>query len=240
MKKILAAFLILTATASFAAASEYKDFSHDLSKPYSFYRKALAMTTKKDDTEKAKAAINSFVETYSKFSKKYIADPPANFAKDNSYQTSIKRAMDVANESLAYINAGNIGRAHTSLEEIRYIFWKMRVNGGVASLEDKANDFHEAMEVLFNQASASKEPEDLQRLYERYGRWFQIKWEDIKNGDDISKFQANFAPLFAEGKNAIEKYLSTLKKGDYAEAKKLSGAVKSAYKNIWMMNPSEK
>jgi hypothetical protein len=114
--------------------------------------------------------------------------------------------------------------------------WEMRVTSGIVSLSDKANDFHEAMEIILEHTSAAKDPEDIQRVHERYASWFLIKWEDHANASDIASVKKSFDPAFAEGRKAIVDYLDALKKGDVGLAKKLAGGVKNAYKKLWLLD----
>jgi hypothetical protein len=236
MKKIILLFLAGVLCAGAAQASEYAAFTRDLVQPYDYYKKSLSLTSKKEDAEKAKAAIASFIDTWEKFSVTYAADVPKPFAGISDFPTRIKRPVAVGRQAAEYLKAGNVGRAHTALEEVRYLMWEMRVKSGIVSLSDKANDFHEAMEVLLDHAAEAKEPEDAQRVFERYGAWFLIKWDDMANAPDTASVKKSFDPAFEEGRKAVVAWLDALKQGDAATAKKLSGSVKGAYKKVWMLD----
>lgn len=236
MKK---AILLIAAGVLFAGAahaSEYAAFTRDLVKPYDFYKKSLSLTSKKEDAEKARAAIASFIDTWEPFATTYAADVPKPFTGIRDFSGKIKRPVAVGRQAAEYLKAGNVGRAHTVLEEVRYLMWELRVTSGIISLSDKANDFHEAMEVILNSAAAAKEPEDAQRIYERYGAWFLIKWNDMANAPDTASVKQAFEPAFEEGRKTVVAYLDALKQGDAAAAKKLSGGVKGAYKKVWMLD----
>ncbi len=236
MKKVIVLFVAGVLFAGAAQASEYAAFTRDLVQPYDFYKKSLSLTSKKEDAEKAKAAIASFIETWEPFANTYAADVPKPFTGIRDFSGKIKRPVAVGRQAAEYLKGGNIGRAHTVLEEVRYLMWEMRVASGIVSLSDKANDFHEAMEVVLSSAAAAKEPEDAQRVYERYGAWFLIKWNDMVNAPDTASVKKAFDPAFEEGRKTIMAYLDALKQGDAATAKKLSGSVKGAYKKVWMLD----
>jgi len=235
-QKLLLLAAIALMTTSISHASEYAAFTRDLAQPYSFYKKSLALTTRKEDADKAKAALASFTESWNKLAAIYSNDPPAAFTGIKDFPARIKRPVEVAKQSADYLKAGNIGRAHTVLEEVRYLLWEMRVSVGIVSLADKANDFHEVMEVVLSKAATAQEPEDLQRVYERYGRWFLLKWDDMAFAPDVRSVQKDFGPAFSEGRQELVIYLNALKDGNIAEAKKRSSSVKGAYKKIWMMD----
>jgi hypothetical protein len=236
MKKLSLIVVICVMSATMSFASEYETFTRDLAKPYSFYKKSLSLTSKKEDADKAKAALASFAESWGKFATIYANDPPKKLAGVHDFASKIKRPVDVAKQSAEYLNSGNIGRAHTVLEEVRYLMWDMRIRSGIVSLADKANDFHEVMEVVFNQVGLAKEPEDAQRVYERYAPWFLLKWDEMALAPDVTSVHKDFNPAFAEGRKNVIDYLDALKQGNPAEAKKRAGAVKNAYKTIWMLD----
>jgi hypothetical protein len=233
MRKVLLLLVVGVLFTGVAHASDYAAFTRDLIQPYDYFKKALSLTSKKENAEKAKVAIASFVETWGVLASKYADDVPAPFAGISDFPTRIKRPVEVGRQAAEYLKAGNVGRAHTVLEEVRYLMWEMRVKSGVVSLSDKANDFHEAMEIVLDHAAAAKEKEDAQRVYERYAAWFLIKWDDMANASDIVSVKKSFDPAFADGRKAITGYLESLKQGDVAMAKKLSGSVKNAYKGVW-------
>lgn len=236
MKNMINVLIIGVLTSGIASASEYKAFTRDLVQPYNYFKQSLMLTSKKDDADKAKAALASFADSWEKFATVYANDPPVQLSTISDFSTRIKRPVAVARLASDYLKAGNIGRAHTVLEEVRYLMWDMRVRAGIVSLSDKANDFHEAMEVIFDHADSAKEPEDVQRVYERYAPWFLIKWDEMALASDLAAVNKEFDSAFKEGRSVIISYLDALKRGDSAEAKKISGGVKGAYKKIWMLN----
>lgn len=236
MRKILLALVAGVMVTGMAHASEYSAFSNDMVRPYGYYKKSLSLTSKKEDAEKAKAAIASLIESWEPFAAKYAGDVPKQLTGINDFSSRIKRPVEVARQAAEYLKAGNVGRAHTVLEEIRYLMWEMRVKSGIVSLSDKTNDFHEVMEIVLDHAAAAKEPEDAQRVYERYAAWFLIKWDDLANATDIHPVRNAFDPAFHDGRKAVVAYLEALKHGDAAGAKKLSGSVKSAYKKVWSLD----
>lgn len=236
MKNVALFIAITIMTATLSYASEYESFTRDLVKPYNFYKKSLSLTSKKEDADKAKVALVSFQESWDKFSAQYANDPPKKLSGVQDFATRIKRPVEIARQSAEYLKAGNVGRAHTVLEEVRYLMWDLRVRSGVVSLADKANDFHEVMEVVLNQVASAKEPEDAQRVYERYAPWMLLKWDELALAQDLGSVRMEFNPAFAEGKKNVAGYLDALRDGNVSEAKKRSGSVKNAYKRIWMID----
>ncbi len=236
MKIIVLSIVIGVMFSVTAGASEYSAFTNDMVKPYYHFKNAISLTSKKEDADKAKIAIAAFIEAWGTFAAKYADDMPNQLTGISDFSNRIKRPAEVGRIAADYLKNGNVGRAHTVLEEVRYLLWEMRVKSGIVSLSDKANDFHEAMEILLDHTAAAKEAEDAQHIYERYAAWFLIKWDDISNSADIASVKKTFDPAFIEGRKNILAYLDALKNGDLAGAKKLSGSVKGAYKKIWMLD----
>jgi len=236
MRKILSFVVAVVISAGVAHASEYAAFTSDLVTPYDFYKKSLALTTKKEDAEKAKSAINSFVEAWSPFAAKYSADRPKPFIRITDFSARIKRPTEIGKQAAEQLKAGNIAQAHAALEEVRYLLWEMRIKSGIVSLSDKANDFHEAMELVLDHAGEAKSADDAKKIFSRYGAWFLIKWDDMANADDIASVRKSFEPAFTEGRKTVVSYLDTLQQGDLTQVKKLSGSVKGAYKRVWMLD----
>lgn len=236
MSKFLSLVVALIIFAGVAQASEYKTFTSDLVKPYDFYKKSLSLTTKKEDAEKAKSALTSFVESWSTFAAKYSVDTPSPFLRIADFKTRIMRPTEVGKQALELLNSGNIAQAHSALEEVRYLLWDMRIKSGIVSLSDKANDFHEAMELVLDHAGNAKSADDAKKIFGRYGAWFLIKWDDMANADDISSVGKSFEAAFTDGRKSVVTYLDFLKQGDLIQAKKQSGSVKGAYKRIWMLD----
>jgi len=235
--KTMALTGILLALANFACASEYKDFLRDLAGPYAHYRQTLVLTSNKDNLAKAQQAIEQFMQGWEGLALRYAGDPPTPFAGIADFSGKIKRPVAVGKEALALIKGDQVAQAHAALEEVRYLLWDMRVRAGINSLADKANDFHEAMEVVLDQATVAKTPEELTRLWGRYGAWLAIKWEDHALADDLGPIRAEFDVALLDGRKAVAGYLDALHAGNAESAKKLAGGVKNAYKKIWAIDP---
>lgn len=227
-------FLMAAGTAS---ASEYADFLRDLAKPYDHYRQSLVLTSSKDNAEKAQQAIGQFTSGWEMLAARYADDPPKPFAGIADFSARIKRPVEVGRQAQALMKEGKVARAHSVLEEVRYLLWDMRIRSGINSIADKANDFHEAMEIVLDQAAAAKSPEELIGVAERYGAWLKIKWEEQALAGDLAPLRKEFEPAYAEGRKAVADYLDALRAGNAEAAKKLSGGVKGAYKKVWSLDP---
>jgi hypothetical protein len=227
--------LLLVSTPSLA--SNYTDFQRDLAVPYGHYRQSLMLTSKKENADQAKLAIEQFIKEWETLSKRYSADIPAPFVAIADFSNKLHRPVAIGHEALILVNEGQVSNAHAVLEEVRYLLWGMRIQARLNSVADKANDFHEAMEVVMDQAAAAHSAEELSAISQRYGAWLMIKWEEHALADDMTSIRAKFDPALAEGRPVINAYLDALRAGDSVASKKLISSVKNAYKKIWLLDP---
>lgn len=230
-----AGFLLVSTNAS--AVSNYADFSRDLAVPYGHYRLSLALTNNQDNAYKALVAMDRFIAGWEGLAKRYADDPPAPFAGIADFPEKMSRPIAIGREAISLLKDGEVARAHLLLEEVRYLLWDMRIQARINSIADKANDFHEAMEVVFDRAAAAKNADDLAAVQRRYGAWLSIKWEEQAMAGDLESIRPEFETALAEGRTAIASYLAALHGGDAVAAGKLTGGVKNAYKKIWGLDP---
>lgn len=228
----------LTALATHAAiAAEYADFLRDLAGPYAFYRQSLVLTSNNDNIDKATQAINQFAAGWKGIAERYAGDPPKPFADIPDYAGKIRQPLRISQEAQALMTAGKVKQAHTVLEEVRYLLWEMRIQAGINSIADKANDFHEVMEIVLDHAAAAKSAEDLASVEARYGAWMAIKWDEHALAADLGPVRKEFDVAFAEGRKTIAEYRTVLRNGKLDAAKKMVGPIKNAYKMMWAIDP---
>jgi len=218
-------------------ASEYADFLRDLSGPYAHYRQSLMLTSNANNIDKAAQSISQFSIGWKGITEKYAGDPPKPFATIPGYTENIGRPLTISQEAQALLAAGKVFEAHSVLEEIRYLLWGMRVQAGINSVADKANDFHEAMEVILDHAAAAKNAEELSAVEARYGAWVAIKWEEHALAADLDSVRKEFDAAFSDGRKTIADYRAVLRNGNIEAAKKMVGPIKNAYKKIWALDP---
>jgi len=233
--RLIALCMFLLSIPGLVMASEYAVFTKDIVEPYGFYKKSLALTSKKKNQEKAIAVVQKFVNSWGVFASKYANDVPDLLSQTDGFSAKIKRPVAVGEEALAMLKAGKVGEAHSNLEEIRYSLWRMRVDAGIISLNDKVNDFHEAMEIVLGGIGEDSSAEQLQHLGSRYGDWLAIKWAEVGTANISVADKDTFSQSIKNGHDAIVKMLAALKKGNGVEAKNAGGKVKKSYKAVFFL-----
>lgn len=233
--KFFAVYIFLLSIPGLTIASEYAVFKKDIVEPYGLYKKSLALTSKKKNQEKAVVVVQKFIKSWSALANKYENNIPDQLNKTVDFNNKINRPVTVAEEALAMLKLGKVKKAHTHLEQIRYSLWRIRVDAGIISLNDKINDFHEAMEIVLDGITEDSSSEQLQHLGNRYGDWLAIKWAEVGTANYSVSDKDTFALVIKNGENAITKLVEILKKGIAAEARKAGGNVKKSYKAVFFL-----
>ncbi len=236
--KFIAAYILLLSAPGLLMASQYDAFTKDIMQPYGLYKKSLALTSKTENKEKAIVVVEKFIGAWGELADKYANDVPDRLSSIQDFSGKINRPTAVGEEALAMLKAGQVKKAHSHLEEVRYGLWRMRTDAGVVSLNDKVNDFHEAMEIMMGGIKADNSAEHLQHLGERYGQWLAIKWAEIAHTGDSVVDKAAFAEVIQNGDSAIVMLSAVLKEGDASAAKKAIGKVKKAYISLFFLPES--
>ena len=195
------------------------------------------LTSNPDNIDKATQSISQFSTGWKGIVEKYAGDPPKPFAIIPGYADKIGRPLMISQEAQTLMATGKVAQAHMVLEEIRYLLWGMRVQAGINSVADKANDFHEAMEIILDHAAAAKDAEELAAVEARYGAWVVIKWEEHSLAADLGPVRKEFDIALTDGRKTIADYLTVLRNGNFEAAKKMVGPIKSAYKKMWAIDP---
>ena len=233
--RFIAICVFLLGIPGLVAASEYSAFTKDIVEPYGYYKKALSLTSKKKNQDQAVAVVQKFVNTWHTFADKYDDDAPEPFRNTADFNEKIVHPATLGEEALIMLKAGEVLESHKHLEEVRYLLWRMRVEAGIFSLNDKINDFHEAMEIVLDGIKKDGSANHLQHLGYRYGNWLAIKWAEVGEADDTVVDKEAFTRVVKDGHNAIAKLIDALKQGNVDGAKKAGGKVKKGYKAIFFL-----
>lgn len=236
--KLIAAYILLLCAPGIVFASQYDTYTKDIMQPYGLYKKSLALTSKVENKQKAISVVKKFINSWGELAAKYASDVPDRLASTVDFSAKINRPIAVGKEALALLNKGEVKKAHAHLEEVRYTLWRMRADAGITSLNDKVNDFHEAMEVVMDGIKTDNSASHLQHIGDRYGQWLAIKWAEIAHFSAAVEDKAAFAEIVNNGENAIIKLIKVLKDGNAASAKKEMGKVKKAYKSLFFLPES--
>lgn len=232
---VLAVSLLLLMPAG-SFASDYSAFTKDLAVPYRQYKQSLSLTSKKEDAEKAKAAISAFIDGWEILATKYGKDVPTVFSAVKGFPELIARPVTVGRDAKALMEKGEIKMAHNALEEVRYLMWNLRATNGIVALADKANNFHEAMEIVLDKADEAKDAAAMKNIEARFGSWLAVAWEELALAPAAERSTPVFAATLLDGRSAVSGLRTALQSGDRQAAKQYGTAVKNSYKKIFFMD----
>ena len=217
-------------------AAEYSTFQHDSVEAYGYYKKALSLTSKPNTQKESIATMEKFMSSWKVFTDKHKETAPEPFAALPNYTELVVQPLSIGQQVLIELKEGQIKTAHTTLEDIRYLLWKMRTDARLATLSDKVNDFHEVMEVVLDKMHENESPESFRKVGSRYGAWMEIKWEEQAGMDVFAAERDTFNKVLQNGRNAITELRSQLASGDIKAAKAASKKVKKSYKAIFFLD----
>ena len=217
-------------------AADFSTFQHDSVEAYGYYKKALSLTSKPDTQKKSIATMEKFMSSWKVFAGKHKQNAPEPFTALPNYADLIDRPLTIGQQVLDELEDGQIKTAHSTLEEIRYLLWKMRTDAGIVSLSDKVNDFHEVMEIVLDKMHEEQSAENFRSVGKRYGAWMEIKWEEQASMDVFAAERDTFEQGMQSGRHAITELRSQLSKGDIKAAKAAGKKVKKAYKAIFFLD----
>lgn len=223
--------LLVLPLPSYAATGE--KFAADMVEPYGFYKQALSLTSKAENQEKALQSTELFLAAWGKLTAAYAKEIPEPFAGRTEFTPVLQRSAAVGQEAMALLQGGKVLEAHLALEEIRYLLWEMRVQAGLTTLNDKVNDFHEAMEIVLE--GMDEHSATLAKFGKRYGGWLAIKWEEVASLQPTIQEREIFAAAVAAGRQAIADSRKAMAADDLPAAKKAAAAIKGAYKKIFAL-----
>ncbi len=236
MKKIVTTLILIgMILPGVAFGSQYSDFQKDIQEPYGWYKKALGLTSKKENQQKAQAAVENFIKTWKQFSAQYEQNVPDQLQPVRDFKARIMAPSGIGENALKLIQQGDVLEAHAILEEIRYSLWDMRVQAHISSLNDKVNDFHEAMEIVLDKVKEADSAAALQSIEKRYGAWLAIKWKEVGNSSGSGTETKEFHESVTAGLKAIEELRKSMTEGDIKGSSKAGSSVKKAYKSIFFL-----
>ena len=128
-----------------AIAGPVRDFERDLSNAYAHYRAAL-LSSNQSNKAATEAAIAAFGDAWSKQIAVHKATPPPHYADDTKWGETLDKVTSVIAKSKTEAGAGDLPKAHATLEAIRDLIGDLRLRNGTISYSDRVNIYHEHME----------------------------------------------------------------------------------------------
>ena len=130
-----------------------KYFLEDFNAMNHFYKQTLFFTGKAE-REKANANYEKWVPAFENFEKKYSEYRPYALRSDTRFETDIAQTKAMMLGVKEAVKSGDLKQAHLDLEKIRPVFQEQFKRNGFSMLSVALVDFHDAMELMLDTASA--------------------------------------------------------------------------------------
>jgi hypothetical protein len=162
----LAVVVLLVAIVAGSYASDFmtrKLFLEDFNAMNDHYKQTLFLTGK-NERAKAIEKYDLFVPAYAKFQAKYSAYRPHALKGDEQLSADLAAVQDMVVAVNDQVRTGDLHEVHLALEKVRPVFQDVFKRNGFSMLSVALVDFHDAMELMLDAATA-KDADKLQALY---------------------------------------------------------------------------
>jgi hypothetical protein len=197
-----------------------KLFLEDFNAMNNFYKQTLFLTGK-NEREKAIANYESLLPAYKKFQEKYSAYQPHALKGDGQLQSDFARVGGMLAGVNDLVRTGDLHQAHLDLEKVRPVFQDMFKRNGFSMLAVALVDFHDAMELMLDAATA-KDSAKLVALYPQVSDNLKVV-EAEANDAEIQAIRKNLDELVELARKAATDQLTA--KGD---------ALKSSFVKVYL------
>lgn len=192
---VLAIVLLAAVAIGGSYASSFftrKLFLEDFNVMNNFYKQTLFLTGK-NEREKAIANYESLLPAYKQFQEKYSAYQPHALKGDGQLQSDLARVGGMLAGVNALVRTGDLHQAHLDLEKVRPVFQDMFKRNGFSMLAVALVDFHDAMELMLDAATA-RDSAKLVALYPQVSDNLKVV-EAEANDADIQAIRKNLDEL---------------------------------------------
>ncbi|GAB4397486.1 MAG: hypothetical protein OHK0048_05940 [Rhodoferax sp.] len=117
------------------------------------YRVALYKTNSQSQTE-AEQALAQAQKAWQALRDRFGDQPPAPYNQDPEFASTLRRVAEVYTTALGQVQAGELSRAHASLEAVRDLTAALRERNQIVVFSDHMNDYHAQMEHLLTDGTA--------------------------------------------------------------------------------------
>lgn len=216
LRIVLAWFLLIVEVVGGSFASSFltsKFFLKDFNAMNEEYKQTLYLTGR-NEREKAVLHYENLLPAYERFKAKYSTYRPYILKNDTQLPSDLARVAGMLTGVKELVYNGDLKAAHLGLEEVRPVFQEMFKRNGFSMLSVALVDFHDAMELMLNAASA-KDAEKLVALYPQVSE--KLKAVETESNDaEIAAIRTNLDELYELAKGAQAEPLA--KKADELKA----------------------
>lgn len=229
-KPILLAFLtasIFVPTGGFAGPVQ--DAEVELRDAYSYYRVALFQSSagKADETAKS---LQDLTEKWDALSGRWSSAPPPQYADDAGLSDTLQNVDTVIAKAADEVAAGDLAKAHDTLEAIRSEIGDLHGRNGLIGFTDRMNAYHAEMEKVL-EAAAEGDGMDASELRDAAAVLGYLAAEIVAHPAPESA-DPSYPPLVEAMVQSVHALLVAAESGDPAGVKAAIAGLKPAYAKL--------
>lgn len=210
-----------------AGAGPMRDAEAQIGDAYADYRAALFLTNQKKQAE-TEAALASFARKWSALAAAWKVTAPPQYADDAKLIETLDTVAKVNDEATKLAKAGDLGKSHDVLEDIREALSDLRARNGIIAFSDRMNAYHEVMEHVVDHAYET--PAALADDVAVLAYLAKDVGENRPAGVDAAAFDQAFKALDA----SVEALKAAIKSGDAAAITAARKAIKPPYSRMFL------
>ncbi|GEO85144.1 MULTISPECIES: hypothetical protein [Alphaproteobacteria] len=223
MKRLIPATLLALSISLPAFAGEFGDFEAKLRAAYGDYRTAL-FTTNMGKGPESKASLGKFAKAWSELS----SEPaPPQYADDAAYAETLQAVTKITEAATAEVAAGELSKAHDTLEDIRGQIGDLHIRNDIYSFSDRMNAYHARMEEVIAMDPANSAGVHAQAAVLKY-LLGDVVAHPPKEAD------ASYKELLGTMEASVAKLEAASSSGDAAATKAAIGGLKAPYSKLFL------
>ena len=214
-----------------ANAGPVSDFEVAMRGTYADYRTALFQTNA-NQPEAAVQAVDAFKQKWSALSEANTIAPP-QYADDPAYAETLAKVASIADKAATEVAAGELPKAHETLEAIRFEVGGLHERNGIVGFSDRMNAYHAKMEDVLGKDYSGFDAAGLGALRED-AAVLAFLAADIKAHPPAEAADPAYGKLLDGMTNSVTALANAARAGDAAAAKTALGNLKVPYSKLFL------
>ncbi len=242
MNRLLTTALALSLAASTALSTGFvgsalagpvADFEAAYDGAYASYRTAL-FATNSGDAAKSVGALTQLDAGWAALMAQYRASPPPQYEADPMWDASAQEVTDHVEAAKAQVAAGELPKAHETLEGIREVLGSLHARNGVETFSDRMNAYHAEMEVILGMDASAMDAAAKQSLLEHAAVLAYLAKDALDAPPAAAAGNAEYEALAKAVQGSVDQFLTAARSGDEAALKAALGGLKVPYSKLFL------
>lgn len=231
LSRLAAAAALVLAFVGSASAGPVAEFETALRAAYADYRAALFQTNA-GQPQAAVKAVDAFRRKWTALVAANPAAPP-QYADDPAYAATLAKVAATADIAAGEVAAGELPKAHETLEAIRFQIGGLHERNGIVGFSDRMNAYHAKMEEVLGKDYGGFDAAGLGALREDAA---VLTWlaADISAHPPAEASDPAYGKLLDSLVDSVTRLSAAARSGDVAAAKSALGSLKAPYSKLFL------